>query len=67
MSTKCFAIAKEYSLCGKSIDAVDSAASANASLRTEKFFKSHAMRFRQGNFVPNIGNTEVLHRCIASV
>ena len=55
---------KEYSLCGKSIDAVDSA--ANASLRTEKFFKSHAMRFRQGNFVPNIGNTEVLHRGIAS-
>ena len=37
------------------------------SLRTEKFFKSHAMRFRQGNFVPNIGNKEVLHRCIASV
>jgi len=64
-STKCFAIAKEYSLCGKSIDVVDSA--ANASLRTEKFFKSHAMRFRQGNFVPNIGNKEVLHRCIASV
>ena len=67
-STKCFAIAKKHSLCGKSIDAVDSA--VNASLRTEKFLNLMLWGFDRV-ILCRISETRkycigVLHRCECS-